>query len=170
MKRSFLALHRRCCQVIEAGSCEPALVDELYADLVRVAIAVDRSAMFSKNEELDDISTETLAYLYVDYLQGKILTLYSDRKRRRRMLERANAMLEKFLSRCESLRLMHGNRDVFAADEVRIRMRRRHACFECAILMSNGLCVGKAGRAEPEREAPAQDCSVSLPERSAGAY
>jgi len=124
MKRSFLALHRRCCQAIEAGSCEPAVVDELYADLVRVAIAVDRSAMFSKNEELDDISTETLVYLYVDHLQGKILTLYNDRKRRRRMLERAKAMLEKFLSRCENLRLTDGNRDVFAADEVRSSMCR----------------------------------------------
>jgi hypothetical protein len=123
LKMNFLALHKRCCQVIEAGSCEPAVVDELYADLVRVAIAVDRSAMFSKNEELDDISTETLVYLYVDYLQGKVLTLYSDRKRRRRMLERAKVMLEKFLSRCESLRLMDGSRDVFAADEV-----RSHVC------------------------------------------
>lgn len=119
LKAQFMRLYRRCTAAIERGNCEPAVLDETYADLVRVAIAVERSALFSKNEELDDVSTEAMVYLYVDYLQGKLQMLYGDRKRRIRHLERAKTLLEKFLSRCNNLRLTEGNRDVFEADEVR---------------------------------------------------
>ena len=118
LKSQFSSVYSRCTTALNAGGCSDAERESLMTDLVRIAIAVDRSALFSKNEELDDISTESLKYLYIDYYQGKLHTFVNARAKRKQHLQRGKAQLERFISRCNDLRIEGDNSSIFTADQV----------------------------------------------------
>jgi immunoglobulin-binding protein 1 len=58
-----------------ADSCssdfDDAFVAELIEKIDECAVKVDQAALFSKNEEVDDVQTSSLKYLMLDYFKGK---------------------------------------------------------------------------------------------------
>jgi len=81
------------------------LVQKAMHTFLATARNVQSAAIFSKNEQLDDISTLDLSFLLIDYylgqLQQKLVT------ERLKHLTDAKALFDSFLMTCERLKLVH---------------------------------------------------------------
>eukprot|EP01036_Dinobryon_divergens_P028950 gene28950-37977_t len=90
--------------------------ENLLREAMECKDLLQKEGLFSINEELDDISTESLKYLSLDYLLGKLLLLEDgdrssagvadDRKRKFALLE-AKDQLEQYVADCVRLRILH---------------------------------------------------------------
>lgn len=78
---------------------------------------VHKLHLFSKNEEIDDILTSSLKYLFVDYYHGKLLSFVQDsiddKTKRLNSLKLAKVYLEKFLQNCLEIKLLNDDDKAF---------------------------------------------------------
>ncbi|KAK4911623.1 Type 2A phosphatase-associated protein 42 [Elasticomyces elasticus] len=82
------------------------LFSACIASLKQCQDLVDRLALFSSNEELDDLSTPSIQYLSIDYLLSELLMRsYSPSDRKGQLLE-ASGYLESYLTRLGEYRLL----------------------------------------------------------------
>lgn len=77
------------------------------ADTHRAIISRDRAALYSKNEELSDFSTDILKFLYLEYYLAKFYVQCRELEKRLQCLRVAKRGFESYLSRCCELRLLH---------------------------------------------------------------
>ena len=74
-------------------------------DIEKAIDAVKREALFSKNEEMDDIHTSSIKYLYLRYFLGMVLS--KNMKNRLEQLNNAKHHLNSYLEVCERLKVLH---------------------------------------------------------------
>lgn len=77
--------------------------DAALALLTAAAKAVRVAALFSPNEEMDDVPTGTLRFLMLDFWRGALLQRCADMNARQRALRGARAALLGFLTRLQRL-------------------------------------------------------------------
>lgn len=77
------------------------------ADTHRAIISRDRAALYSKNEELSDFSTDILKFLYLEYYLAKFYAQCRELEKRLQCLRVAKRGFESYLGRCCELRLLH---------------------------------------------------------------
>lgn len=86
--------------------------------LARVADAADRARLISANESLEEISTRSLKYLLLPYLQARAYAqVQGQTQERYAALQEAKAMLSKFFYRVDALRLLSERERDAALDE-----------------------------------------------------
>lgn len=91
--------------VVEGEGAEPL---ETSLEVLRGCIAaVQRASLYSENEELEDVQTGVLKYLYLDYFMGMMLTKVASIEARAASLSAARKSFEIFLSRAHRFKLMH---------------------------------------------------------------
>eukprot|EP01132_Coremiostelium_polycephalum_P011618 gene11618-14226_t len=73
--------------------------------LVVSSIKIDRESIFSKNEDLDDIRTDSLKYVLTPYYLSELYTKLSDVDRIKNLKNSKNKLLQ-FLHQCEQLSLV----------------------------------------------------------------
>lgn len=93
----------------EKGASSQDEINSCIEKVQAAILAVERESCFSKNEELDDYSTFSLKYLFLDYYLGKIysLTMATDPSVRISHLNFAMENFYKYLTTCGNLRLLH---------------------------------------------------------------
>jgi immunoglobulin-binding protein 1 len=79
---------------------------ELIKDLETCKMMAARADLFSKNEELDEYSTSSIKYLFLDYFLGKAFSNLTDLYLRKDRLIQATAYFHAFLEMCIRLRLL----------------------------------------------------------------
>jgi hypothetical protein len=79
---------------------------ELIQDLNLCKDMVRRADLFSRNEELEEYSTSTLKYLFLDYFLGKSYSNLTDLYVRKERLEQATAYFHAFLEMCIRLQVL----------------------------------------------------------------
>jgi len=90
--------------------------EEVLGKLEAVSEGTSLQAVFSVNEDFEDVDTGDLGYVMVDYWIG-LGVLRTDKpgppdpEKRRARLQRAKAQLERFLLRCTKLRIYAENED-----------------------------------------------------------
>lgn len=83
-------------------------MDEALATTQLLEKKIERAHLFSDNDVIDDLSTETLKYLVVSYLLGDLLMNYpSTMDRRGQYVHGAVVALKKYLDRCDQLMLLN---------------------------------------------------------------
>eukprot|EP01031_Cornospumella_fuschlensis_P030560 gene30560-36933_t len=80
-----------------------ALIDKIDA----CQNLVTKEALFSKNETLEDVHTETMKYLYLPYFRAKCLMSIRDMDKRRSNLLQAKDFLDDFLHSCSLYGVLH---------------------------------------------------------------
>lgn len=81
----------------------PTILDEIEFCQKKIGI----ESLFSKNEEMDDIMTELIKYLYLDYFHAKALLTKQDLSERKDILYTSRDLFKKFLSICVQYHLLH---------------------------------------------------------------
>mmetsp|Transcript_11760 Transcript_11760/g.28526 ORF Transcript_11760/g.28526 Transcript_11760/m.28526 type:complete len:374 (-) Transcript_11760:247-1368(-) len=83
----------------KSGSLGKDAVADLVKDLRQLVTDVERSSIFSANEDVDDILTEDLKYLLLPQMVGDALALDTDMTTRAKSLQQAIVSWQMFLSR-----------------------------------------------------------------------
>ena len=115
---SFLAGQELFHEIISCSLCATeddfqAMVARALATFQRCAELVRSLAVFSKGEEVDDVNTEDLKFLLIDYYSAMLHLKIVDRNRLGH-INAAAALFARFLDRCEKMRIMCGeDRQVF---------------------------------------------------------
>jgi hypothetical protein len=97
----------KICQNNDYSSLKSDELYELIRKIEDSVRAVASEALFSNNEELDDISTETLKYLFLDYYYGKCLINIQDMDTRIKNLNSGKVALQHFIDKCKDYNLLH---------------------------------------------------------------
>jgi hypothetical protein len=96
--------------------------ERAFTLLEKIALRLRSSFIFSPNEELDDINTSNIKYLFIDYFRGKLfpksLTISGsgfDPSQRQRALKKARLCYLAFLTRCDQFKTIFNDleRDCF---------------------------------------------------------
>lgn len=114
--------------VIGAGSLEDAFAslsshaDDFARLLNHCQSLIDRTALFSSNEDQDDILTVHLKYLLVPFLQAEMLITHTQLgvspSHRIQQLQEALLLYSAFLQRCDQYALLKGVcQDVYMSEE-----------------------------------------------------
>jgi hypothetical protein len=100
-------------RIVIGGVEEEAAINRCMAVLDKVASLVRLAGVFSPNESADDIQTNDLQYLLVDYMVAKLIPRAQSRgtfdpRARLAALRRSKAEHIVFLARCDALSLLEG--------------------------------------------------------------
>lgn len=82
------------------------LLQSTISTLQQCQTLVDRLALFSTNEDLDDISTNDVQYLSIDYALAELTMKSYSTTDRKGQLESASQLLEKFLTRLDEYNML----------------------------------------------------------------
>jgi len=82
------------------------LLQSTVATLQQCQTLVDRLALYSTNEDLDDLSTNDIQYLGVDYLLAELTMRSYNPDNRKSQLDSAAYLFEKFLTRLDEYNLL----------------------------------------------------------------
>lgn len=99
----------RLYQEIQSVNLEgkDALISKALSSADEVTRIIGSEGMFSKNEEIDDISTYSLKYLLITYYRGRIVSLRNEERVKHLTEGRENLQL--FLHSCIQKRIITGN-------------------------------------------------------------
>eukprot|EP00741_Cyanophora_paradoxa_P019356 tig00021127_g18684.t1 len=73
---------------------------------IDVEVMIDRAALFSRNETMDDVQTNCIKFLLVPAILAELALKNNDRVRRVKTLERAKALYRRFLAHCDELGIL----------------------------------------------------------------
>jgi len=90
---------------LESGSSTQGDVRSAASSLKECKLAIDRLALFSRNEDKDDIATGDLKFLLVPFYLGEVL-LQLQAADRKIMVNGAKQEFKQFLSICDNLELL----------------------------------------------------------------
>lgn len=132
--QSLPELYEAACSEFSAASKAAPSSAESLETIQKALDAVDREALFSKNEELDDIPTSSLKYLCLTYFSGFVLSKMMTS--RLKNLENAKLYFNRYLEVCSRLGVLHEdelqsmkNKDKLGPEErrrLKIEKYRRH--------------------------------------------
>ena len=105
---------------LEEVSADPDRKSNAIGMIKDTIIRIDREGLISKNEEIDDYSTSSLKFLYLNYYLGKFFSSSNSMgSERLENLKLAQESLAKFIETCKSLRLLHDSEIKYFQDHVR---------------------------------------------------
>jgi len=82
-------------------------ISETVALIEQCALAVDREYLISKNEEFDDIQTQTLKFFFLDYYEAKCYQSFKGMEDRLNNVLSSKSSLNTFLQKCTRFGLLH---------------------------------------------------------------
>ena len=104
----YMQIEKRVGLVLRDSS---EATEDLVQATIRLIVSckdmVRREALFSVNEELDDITTSSLKYLFLDYFLGKIALNQKDFACRETHVMDSMFSLNSFIDTCRELKLMY---------------------------------------------------------------
>lgn len=99
----FAVAHRQFTDIMEKGTMEAD--STALVDIENALNAVQREGIFSKNEELDDIPTSSIKYLFLRHFLGMVHS--KSMSNRLEQLNSAKLHLMTFLETCATLKVLH---------------------------------------------------------------
>lgn len=117
LSREFYQAYKSYSTFLRSADKQPEQtdLDDLAVKLKAIAFYVARLGLFSKNEELDDISTGSLKFLLVPYMLAEVMAATRDMDNRLQSLRQAIVFWRAFVADCDRLRIAHSE-DVSALD------------------------------------------------------
>lgn len=114
----FTVAHRQFTDVMDKGTLEED--STALADIENALNAVTEEAVFSKNEELDDIPTSSIKYLFLRYFLGMMHSKVMSN--RLEHLNSAKLHLLTYLETCKDLKVLH-------EDEIKAINPTQQVCY-----------------------------------------
>lgn len=125
--------------------------------------ALSSKGLYSKNDELEDVSTSTLKYFFLDYFEAKLDSSIRNLKLRKGHLIRADILLRSYLETCRRLELLHED-EVLDIDAEAVRTHK--AFFKIPIMTMHATLHTDANFST--RTAESQNIEVSTSKRVSG--
>ena len=93
---------------LQEGSCDLGWdVTEAAIELfVRCRAAIQREGLFSKSDKIDDVHTNLIKFLFIDFYIAKLHTLHQSLRTRYAHLRQAMRLFQRFLGRCADMDAM----------------------------------------------------------------
>ncbi len=98
--------HKRLQESTDAPSKRDAMATQAVTALTRVYKLIRTAALFSSNEEVDDVSTTNLKYVLCPLYLGDTYLLISEPHKRLQNVQTASAFFKKFIEHCQDLKLL----------------------------------------------------------------
>ena len=99
----FAIAHRQFTDIMDRGTLEAE--STALTDIENALNAVQRENIFSKNEELEDIPTSSIKYLFLRHFLGMVHS--KNMSNRLEQLNSAKLHLTTYLETCETLKVLH---------------------------------------------------------------
>ena len=118
----FLEISNSVIRLTAGDHPEDAVLDEQVNKIQQCKTFVTTSDLFSTNEELDEYSTSSMKYLFLDYYLAKTLSNIQFLLRRKAALVEAMTYYNSYLEMCSRLNLLHEDDKAMLDEFVRVLM------------------------------------------------
>jgi hypothetical protein len=110
MEEALLTQFQRIYTLLSSNKHESLDEDSLLQLAGEIDTCTDnvrREALFSKNEDLDDVHTEDLKYLFLQYYYAKCFLAVKNMQKRKGNLLIAQSAITDYLQACVDFKLLH---------------------------------------------------------------
>jgi len=102
----------------ESSKIEDSFILDTNKMIKDCALVIDKEGIFSKNEEVDDISTSYLKYLLLDFYMGKSHLQFKEQQGRKFHLLDGQSRFERFIETCNRFKIISDSEvDVLTEEE-----------------------------------------------------
>eukprot|EP01041_Mallomonas_annulata_P015114 gene15114-32063_t len=114
------------------GNLSDSGISDAIGKIQKAIKELDNQSLISSNEELEDIPTTSVKYLFLHYFLGKVLTNSNakDPIMRKSSLENAKKELQIYLQICRNLYIIRDEDDIDNEEQVMSAEERRHKKIE----------------------------------------